>query len=523
MKFAPQAGQDQIMKVKQLLFSLALCVLVTPAFAKDTPATSRPNILFIAVDDLRLELVCYGARHIKSPNIDRLASEGLRFERAYCQWAVCGVSRASLLTGMRPDAIKGAGMSVHFRKYVPDVVTLPQCFKQHGYYSQELGKIFHGGFVTDHYPRKMADPPSWSSPSWTGSPRYYFSPEGVAAARASFVRGYKKKLPNLNPDDWVNHIVFGGATEAPDVADDVLYDGQLTEQAILKLRELKDRQFFLAVGFLKPHLPFIAPKKYWDMYDAETIELASNLKPPKDSPQIAGTNWGELRNYSDMPKKGPVTTEQARRLRHGYYACVSYVDALIGRLLGELERLELADNTIVILWGDHGWKLGEYGMWSKHTNFELDTHVPLIVRAPGMAASGQSTSALTELVDIYPTLVELAGLPRPDHLEGTSFAPLLDNPNRAWKSAAFSQFPRGAYMGRSIRSDRFRFTRWEKTGNPKQADEFELYDHQNDPQENFNLANRPENAELVKRLTEQLAAGWGEALPPQTKNPKRSK
>jgi len=504
------------MKIKFLIPLISLVQFAALGAVGDPDAT-RLNVLFIAVDDLRLELGCYGDQHIKSPNIDRLASEGLQFQRAYCQQAVCGPSRASLLTGMRPDTLKGSGMYVHFRKYVPDVVTLPQWFKKHGYYTKALGKIYHGGF-DKVYGRNVTDPPSWSEPTWRGHPRYYFSPEGIETARNIFVQKYKTEILGLNPDDWVNHLIIGGlATEAPDVADDVLYDGQLTEQAILKLRELKDRPFFLALGFLKPHLPFIAPKKYWDLYDSETIDLATNLQAPKDFPKIAGTTWGELRNYSGMPRKGPVTPEQARRLRHGYYACVSYVDALIGRVLDELDRLQLADNTIVILWGDHGWKLGEYGMWSKHTNFELDTQVPLIVRVPGMTTSGRSTAALAELVDIYPSLAELAGLPLPDHLEGTSFAPLLDDPDRTWKTAAFSQFPRNDHMGRSIRTERYRFTQWAQTNNPNKLGGIELYDHKSDPQENINIANRPENAELVKRLTGQLAAGWRAAVPEKEK------
>lgn len=506
------------MKIKFLIpfISFLQLALLGGYCAVGEPGPARPNVLFIAVDDLRTELGSYGNVDIKSPTIDQLASEGLVFKRAYCQWAVCGVSRASLMTGMRPDTIKGSGMYVHFRKYVPDVITLPQWFKKHGYYTQSLGKIYHGGF-DKVYGRNITDPQSWSEPAWRGPPRYYFSPEGIEAAKNIFVQKYKTEIVGLNPEDWVHHLVIGPATEAPDVADDVLYDGQLAEQAILKLQKLKDRPFFLALGFLKPHLPFIAPKKYWDLYDEEVFEEASNGEAPKDFPEIAGTNWGELRNYSDMPKVGAVSREQALRLRHGYYACVSYVDALIGRVLDELDRLQLTENTIVILWGDHGWKLGEHGMWSKHTNFELDARVPMIIRAPGMSASGKTTMALAELVDMYPSLAELAGLPLPDHLEGTSFAPLLGDPESTWKTGSFTQILHGDHMGRSIRTDRYRFTQWEQVDNSNEIGGIELYDHQSDPQENFNIANRPENLELVKQLAGQLAAGWRAAVPGKEK------
>ena len=465
------------------------------------------------MDDLRPELGCYGHRRVKSPHIDRLAAEGLVFTRAYCQQAVCGQSRASLLTRLRPDTLQGSGMGVHFRKYVPNVVTLPQNFKEHGYHSEAMGKIFHGAFQTAYVGDRMNDPPSWSVPIFKPGPRYYYTPEGIAIAKELFPKQVKK--PETDPDDWTKHFVRGLATEAPEIADNVPYDGQIADHAVETLRRIKDRPFFLAVGFIKPHLPFVAPKKYWDLYDSKEISLADNPFPPEGAPPMAMTGFGELRYYHDAPKKGPVSDEMARRLVHGYYACVSYIDAQIGRVLDELERLGLRDNTIVILWGDHGWHLGDHGLWCKHTNFENATRVPLVISAPGMKAAGKKTDRLVELVDVYPTLCELTGLPMPDDLEGTSFAPLLSKPDLAWKRAAFSQYPRKGTMGYSMRTDRYRFTSWQDRKPPHVRRAVELYDHAKDPNENTNVANRPENAQLVAQLSEQLKAGWPAAAPPE--------
>ena len=476
-------------------------------------AEGRMNVLFIAADDLRPELYCYGKWHIRSPNIDRLARRGMVFERAYCQAAVCRASRVSLLTGLRPDSTEiwtNGSRHKHFRDHLPHIVTLPQQFKNHGYVALNFGKIFHGAFAVRN---RWNDPASWSAPEWLPAPRYYYTEEGVRVAREVFSKRTGAKGAKI--DDWVHHFVLGLSHEAPDVDDDVLQDGQIALHGIRALRRLKDKPFFLALGFLKPHLPFIAPKKYWDLYPPDTVKVASNRHPPKDAPPFASTSWGHPRTYTDFPDKGDPPDELVRELTRGYAACVSYVDAQIGRVLDELDRLGLRGNTIIVLWGDHGWHLGENHIWGKATNFELSTRAPLIVSDPRMQAPGATTEALVEFVDIYPTLCELAGLPLPDHLEGTSFAPLLDDPDRAWKSAAFSQYPNRGHMGRSIRTGRYRFTRWERIGSPGNVGALELYDHQLDPQENVNIANRPENAELVKRLSAQLAAGWRAALPPE--------
>jgi arylsulfatase A-like enzyme len=458
--------------------------------AAQQPARTRPNVLFIAVDDLRTELGCYGARHIKSPNIDRLARQGMAFNRAYCQQAVCSPSRTSLLTGARPDSTKVWDLETHFRPALPDIATLPQHFKNNGYFVQGMGKIYHGGFD---------DPPSWSTPWQSARAAAYAKPLPMSAMKEAPPSGGKKSRRKNGP-----------AYESADVADNFYTDGKTAEMATATLRELsrRDQPFFLAVGFLKPHLPFVAPKRYWDLYDPARIELASNPYPPKDAPDYALTTSGELRNYVGMPAEGPIPNDLARTLKHGYYASISYTDAQIGKLLDELDRLDLRKNTIVILWGDHGWKLGEHGQWCKHSNVENDTNAPLLLSAPGMKHAGTRTDALVEFVDIYPTLADLAGLSLPAHLEGNSFKPVLENPKRKWKRAAFSQYPRPRLMGYSMRTDRYRFTAWLQRDDHSRVDAVELYDHQADPQENVNIANLPAHAQLVKGLMAQLRQGW---------------
>ncbi len=454
---------------------------------------TRVNVLFIAVDDLRTELGCYGVQGIRSPNIDRLAACGTVFERAYCQQAVCSPSRTSLMTGLRPDSTRVFNLTTHFRTTVPDVVTLPQHFKDHGYFTQSVGKIYHGG---------LDDEASWSEPPRKAGRAMYALEENrkLVARKRAVAAGKKFATPSQR-----YNAMTGPSYECADAPDNTYSDGAIADAAITMLRKAKENEepFFLAVGFLKPHLPFIAPKKYWDMYRREEISMAPNPFPPKDAPKTALTNWGELRAYEDIPRSGPLTDEKARLLKHGYYACVSYIDAQIGRVLEELDRLQLRDRTVIVLWGDHGWKLGEHGAWCKHTNFENDAHVPLICAAPGQKSPGQRTRALVEFVDIYPALCELAGLPFSSHLEGTSFAPLLDSPELAWKEAAFSQYPRGSQvMGYSMRTDRYRLTRWLKSDRSEVA--VELYDHENDPQEDENIAGSPENVALITEVNLRL-------------------
>jgi arylsulfatase A-like enzyme len=480
--------------------SAALPVLrPTISLALDRLSRRRKmNVLFIAVDDLRPQLGCYGQKQIISPHIDRLAARALVFERTYCQQAVCAPSRASLLSGTRPDTTKIYDLNTPLRKAMPNVLTLPEHFKNNGYETISIGKIYHHpsddrqGWSTEPYR-------AGTFPKGTWKGRGYLTEKAIAQM---------EKYNKANPDTKGR----GPAFEAADVPDNVYPDGCNTEYAIKQLNRLKDKPFFIAMGFYKPHLPFNAPKKYWDMYKRQDIKLADNPFIPKNAPRYATTNWGELRNYYGIPKKGPCSDGLARQLIHGYYACVSYIDALLGRLLDELGRLKLRDNTVIILWGDHGWKLGEHAGWCKHTNFELDTNVPMILSVPGMKTAGRRTWALTEYVDIYPTLCEICSLPVPGHLEGRSMVPLLKDPTRPWKKAAFSQYPRGKVMGYSMRIERFRYTEWKdsKTDNILAR---ELYDHQKDAQENVNVVAQPEYEQDVPRLAQMLKHGWPAALP----------
>lgn len=463
----------------------------------------RRNVLFIAVDDLRPSLGCYGAPVVQTPSLDRLAARGTVFTRAYCQQAVCSPSRTSLLTGRRPDTTQVYDLQTHFRKHLPNVVTLPEHFKANGYHTEGMGKIYHGG---------LDDPQSWSVPHWNPKGKQYLTEASDRLLQEIDAAG---QAAGVELKQW-REKHRGPAWEAPDVPDNALSDGRICDHAVEALQRLQGRPFFLGVGFLKPHLPFIAPKRYYDLYDPARIALADNPFAPQDAPQYALSSWGELRAYHAMPAQGPVDDATARQLIHGYYAATSYVDAQVGRLLDELQRLALLDSTVIVLWGDHGWQLGEHGMWCKHTNYETSVWSPLLVSVPGQRPA--RCQALVEFVDLYPSLCELCGLPATEGLEGCSFAPLLADPARPWKTAAFSQYPRsipghGPAMGHSLRTDRYRFTEWRARND--NFCEYELYDHQADPKENVNLARRPEQAELVKQLAAQLQAGWQGALPPR--------
>lgn len=514
LRRSPRSGRDQNVTVqsiltlsamKSLLRLAAFALLVTPFAAH---AADRPNVLFFAVDDLRPEFGAYGHSYVKSPNLDRLAKSGMTFNRAYCQQAVCSPSRTVVMTGARPDTTKVWDLETHFRVAMPNVVTLGQHFKNHGYFVQGMGKIYHGGFD---------DAPTWSVPWQTPKATQYARPENIAltqrkvdepAAPAKGKKAAKKAARGPR----------GPAFEAGDVADDYYTDGKTAALAVSTLRELsrKKEPFFLAVGLAKPHLPFVSPKKYWDLYDPAKIALAPNKFRPRGAPEYAIQGGGELRSYHGIPAES-IPDDLQRQLRHGYYAAISYIDAQLGKVLDELDRLGLRDKTIIILWGDHGWKLGEHDAWCKHSNCENDTNAPLLLAAPGMKHRGVRTDALVEFVDMYPTLCDLAGLPLPSHLEGTSFKPVLEEPRRPWKAAAFSQYPRGnagqSLMGYSMRTDRYRFTAWMHRRDHSKIEAFELYDHRNDPQENTNLADRPENKSLVEQLTTQLRAGWQAARP----------
>jgi arylsulfatase A-like enzyme len=500
--------------MKSILQLITVCVICSCA----AHAAERPNILFIAVDDLRPEFGAYGFDYIKSPNLDRIAKAGITFNRAYCQQAVCSPTRSSLMTGTRPDTTKVWDLVTHFRTALPDVVTLGQHFKNNGYFVQGMGKIYHGGYD---------DGPTWSVPWQTPRAVAYGKPENLKLNQQQFAvepdgAAPKKKAGKKGQQKAATPPGSRGpAFEGADVPDNTFQDGKVAELAVTTLRELKMKSepFFLAVGFVKPHLPFVSPKKYWDFYDPAKIQLAPNKFRPKDAPDYAIQPGGEMRAYHGIPS-GSIPDDLARQLKHGYYAAISYMDAQVGKVLDELDRLGLREKTIIILWGDHGWKLGEHDAWCKHSNCENDTNAPLLLAVPGMKHAGARTNGLVEFVDIYPTLSELAGLPLPAHLEGKSFKPLLDDPMRAWKTAAFSQYPRSnagqALMGYTMRTDRYRFTGWVDRNDHSKIDAIELYDHQTDPQENINIAKLPANAALVERLTAQWRAGWRGALPTGT-------
>lgn len=483
----------------------------------------RPNILFIPVDDLRPELGCYGDEYIKTPRIDKLAEQGVTFTRTYCQQAVCNPSRASLLTGLRPDSIKVWDLYTDFRKNVPDVITLPQFFKQNGYTTIGLGKTFHNN---------IPDSISWTVKLHVDG--FPFDPDAVYMTEENrkIQEQKKQKIIEVGKsriDQLGYWYIKANATEIADVDDDAYYDGAQTTRALQVLQELKDQKkpFFLSVGYYRPHLPFNAPKKYWDMYNRDSIPLATNQYPPVGNPPYAVHGDAELRGYSDchdlpFPADSPWDENRQRELKHGYYASVSYIDTQIGRLLDGLKQMGLAENTIVVLWGDHGWKLGEHNGWCKQDNYEIDTRVPLIVSGAGVKAKGKQSDALTEFVDIYPTLCEMAGFPIPDHLQGTSLIPLLENPDIAWKTAAFSQFLLGRFgpkemrrqqrMGYTIRTERYRYVEWynwnEESDTKGEFLTSELYDHFNDPQENENLAYEAEYKKKVDLLSDKLRMGW---------------
>ncbi|MCC5929640.1 MAG: sulfatase [Cyclobacteriaceae bacterium] len=431
------------------------------------------NVLFIAVDDLRPELNAYGKTRIQSPHIDRLAREGTTFTRAYCNVPVCGASRASILTGLRPTRERFLGYDTWVDKDAPGIITLPMHFKNHGYYTISNGKVAHhqgdceGVWDEEWRPRPQGT-------SW----RDYLLPE------------------NLALDDSIKR---GPSWEIADVPDSAYFDGKIAVKTIRDLQKLKekDQPFFLAVGFFKPHLPFNAPKKYWDLYDPADIGLADNPFKPENAPDAAMHNFGELRNYHGIPPTGPLPDTLANRLRHGYHACVSYTDAQIGHLLNALDELGLRQNTIVILWGDHGFNLGEHGLWCKHCNFNTSLNAPLIISAPGYAG-GQKTFTVTEFIDIYPTLSELSGLELPEHLDGLSLVSVLKDPEHLHKNYAVSKYGNGV----TLIQDQFFYTEWRTRNDSIYARM--LYDHQTDPDENINISERPETAQRVKEMSTAL-------------------
>lgn len=466
--------------MKRLLL-LALPLLLCARLS----AADRPNVLFIIADDLRAELGCLGDRHIISPNLDRLAARGRLFTRAYCQQTVCNPSRASFMTGLRPDTLGVWDLRTHFRKRFPDHPTLPQLFKQHGYETVCLGKSFHntGG---------LGDPPSWSRPA-----RFHEGPHSTDTLAA---RRHGAKKKSQTP-----------VTEDAAETDDAYWDGMIADAAVEFLAEEHSRPFFLTVGFWRPHLPFVAPKKYWQLYNPRDLTLPASWAPPEQCPEIALHDFKEIRGYAGVPRRFPWTVQFTRHLRHGYFASITYLDAQVGRLLRALERNHLRDNTIVVFISDHGFHLGEHALWCKTSCFEYDARVPVIISVPDMPDPGQATGSIVELLDIYPTLADLAGLPTPAILEGVSLVPILTDPRATVKTTARTQHPRPAYyrgkpdhMGVSIATADYRYTEWREFESGR-ATAVEFYDHQSDEWETKNLARSPAHRDRIREAARRLS------------------
>jgi len=516
-----------------------------------THAADKPNVLFIAIDDLRPELGCYGSPIAVSPNLDGLAKDGLLFKRAYCQQAICRPSRASLMTGMRPESTGLFHNYVSLRELQPDILTLPQHLIAHGYETAYVGKIFHNGDTDEenswsHTPVKRVK--GIKNPQGP-----YRLPENVKLRADNFKEMFARYGAAAR-----RGLASGPAYEQADVPDHAYTDGHNTLLAIATLKQMvkSDQPFFLGMGYKLPHLNWCAPKKYWDFYDREKIPMSTRHAAPTDGAEMGLHASFELRTRAGIPKSGPFSAELSRTLKHAYLASTSYVDAQIGLMMKALEEAGVRDNTIIIVWGDHGWHLGDMGVWGKATNYEIATRVPMMICTPDMKIRGAKSEALVELVDIFPTLCELADVPRPDHLEGHSFVSLLDEPNKTWKKAVFSQYPNPALrewaanplsqgmretwfgpliqevegriiaqqgekwdrelfeehlMGYTMRTDRYRLVVWRDHRDVKATPVYvELFDHQTDPDETTNIA--ASNPKIVKALTKQHDAGWEMAL-----------
>ena len=439
--------------------------MVGCAFAAEPPL----NVLFIVVDDLKTSLGCYGDEQVKSPNIDRLAAKGVRFDRAYCQYPVCNASRSSFLTGQRPDRTGIFSNGSILRHEKPDLVTLPQLFRQNGYFTASIGKITHAGVNEAGKPVLFEDPKAYSE----------FSNGKITKL------GRTGEGRNLTGGElaWCEWLSANGT-------DDDQPDGQNAATAIKIIEDHKDVPFFIGMGFHKPHDPFFAPKKYFDLYPLHGIQLANEPADRSDELPLAIPRGEPFGKFTDRERK---------EFRRAYFAGISFTDAQIGKLLDTLDRLKLWDNTVVVLMGDHGYHLGEHGWWNKMTVFELCARTPLIVWAPRLKGMGKDAKGIVEFIDLYPTLTDLCGLSPAGPIDGQSFRKLLDDPGLRGKSAAFTQVVRGKHMGRSIRGERWRYTEWADGESG-----VELYDHNNDPLEYYNLATNPKYKDLMSSFSKQL-------------------
>lgn len=481
--------------------SLAIPVLALLFVLQVSAGEQRPNVLWIMADDLRPQLGCYGDTIVRSPNIDRFAERALRFDHAYVQQAVCSPSRNSMLSGLRPNTTGLRGFGTHLRDVLPEIVTLPQHFKNNGYHTRAFGKIYH--IYDESMLGNEDDAASWSEPQWLPSVPVW-GPEQtrvreqlIAAARAA---GKVFK----HPHDWPRAETWDDS----DVRDEQMQDGETAVAAaeFLRSREGNDEPFFLAVGFLRPHLPFVAPRKYWDLYEAASLPLPSFRELPAGAP-VWAVNRGIVKNYHNMPQFGELDDAYLKRYLQAYLACISYVDACFGRVIEALESSGHADDTIVVFMGDHGYQMGEYDSWGhKHSNFEISTRTPLLIATPDGRANGTATRETVEFLDLYPTLCDLASLDRPSHVEGTSLAPLLEDPAAEVKPAACSEMRRGKRLGRSVRTPEYRYTEWRGIAGKLVARE--LYDHRDDASpgqlETVNVANKPEYAGEIASLSRLL-------------------
>lgn len=493
-------------KVIPLLFAAAFLSF----WSQGLSATEKPNVLLILVDDLKPSFGAYGDTWVHSPNLDRLAEKGMRFDRAYCNQAVCAPSRNNLLVGSRSTSIGVYSLGYHFRRAVPDAITLPQHFKNNGYHAAGVGKVFHIGHGN------INDVHSWSVPFQPDKVIDYVLPEST--------KGQLTREEALFSNKSKNNLPKGAAWEMADVDDGAYADGRIAAEGIKRLQGYKKsgQPFFLALGFTKPHLPFCAPKKYWDLYKRADMPMPEYTSPPVGAPPYAGKTLGELNQYEPIPQNPPLKAETIRTLIHGYYAALSYMDAQLGRVLDELERLDLDENTIIVLWGDHGYHLGDHGSWTKHTNYEQATRIPILISAPGVSSPKTNTEALVETVDIYPTLVELASLPAPNGtqpMDGKSLVPILRNPDESVRNHAYHCYPKGGRMGRAIRTQFHRLVEWKRIGAPASEAEYEIYDYKNDSLETKNLA--VDNPRMIARMMRILEQNHQEAKPHHRDGPKK--
>ena len=476
--------------------------LVTALGFAAVQAAQKPNVLLILVDDLKPAMGCYGDNAAITPNMDALARRGMQFDMAYCNQAVCAPSRFTLMLGSHSTSTGLYGLGSHLRKAYPNAVTMPQYFAKHGYRTESLGKVFHIGHGN------QGDPESFSIPHFHDKVIEYLDPESNVGGKIT----REEALFTNQKLGQIRSLPRGAAYESPMVNDAAYADGRVANETVKRLKAAKQRldndgtPFFITAGFVRPHLPFSAPRKYWDMHDPDKLPMPVNSAFPKNAPKVALKRGGEITAFKPVPPNGVIDEKLTRKLIHGYYASTSYVDAQIGKVTMALEELDLAKDTIVVLWGDHGWHLGDLSIWTKHTNFEQANRIPIIVIAPDLAKSGSVTGQLVETVDLYPTLAELAGLPTPSGpqpIDGVSLVPVLKNPNARVRNHAYHAYPRGGKLGRAIRTQRYRLVEWKNHSDPDAGVDYELYDYKADPWETQNqYANRPK---VAKRLNAILS------------------